>query len=138
MSVLGQAVRSYLAAYSGYSTYLPGGITPDQFTQGVSQQPYAVYQATSRTHQRLLNGAIVATTERVMLTVVAETASARHATRNWIKDAIQASPTKTTVGSQLIDWWRVEDDGQDGNEPYQDGSDESARITSIEIVGTYA
>lgn len=138
MSVLGQAVRSYLAAYSGYSTYLPGGIYPDQGKQGNLNQPYAVYQSSTRTHQRLLSGAIVATTETIQLTVVAETADARQASRNWIKNALQASPTKTTVGSQLIDWWRVEDDGQDSNEPYADGSDESARTTTIEVVGTYA
>ncbi len=138
MSALGQAVRTYLAAYNGYSTYLPGGISPDQSPQGNAGMPYAVYQATTRTDQRLLTGAIAKTTERISLTVVANTRSASAATKSWIKTALQAAPTRVTVGSLLIDWWRVEDDGQDSNEPYADGSDEAARTASIEIVGSYA
>lgn len=138
MSTLGKAVRSYLSAYAGYSTYLHGGIYPDQSAQGNASMPYAVYQSTTRNDQRLLSGAIAKTTERIVVTVVADTRTASAATKSWIKAALQAAPTQVTVGSLLIDWWRVEDDGQDGNEPYADGSDEAARTASIEIVGSYA
>lgn len=138
MSTLGQAIRTYLSGYSGYSTRLPGGISPDQSAQGNTGMPYAVYQASGRSDQRLLNGAIAKTTERVILTIVGDTRGQSALAKSWVKAALQAAPTRVTVGSLLIDWWRVEDDGQDGNEPYADGSDEAARTASIEIVGSYA
>jgi hypothetical protein len=137
MSVLGQAVRTYLTGYAGYSTYLPGGISPDQTGQGNTSQPYAVYQSISRQRQRTTGGAVVATTERVQVTVVGETRSSSQATANWIATAIAASPSRQTIGSLFLHQWRVEDEAST-NEIYQDGSDESARIISIEIVGTYA
>ena len=139
MSALGQAVKTYLEAYSGYATKLPGGIYPDQAPQNPAlEQPFAVYQSTTRSDQRLLSGAIAATTERIQFTVVAETASARQSTRSWVKTALQAAPTRQTVGSLSIAWWRVEDDGQDSNERNEDGTDESARVAAIEIVATYS
>lgn len=137
MSVLGQAVRTYLAAYTGYATYLPGGVSPDQTGQGNTSQPYAVYQSISRQRQRTVTGTVVATTERVQLTVVGETRSSSQATANWIAAAIAATPTRQTVGSLFIHSWIVEEEAST-NEIYQDGSDESARIISIEIIGTYA
>jgi hypothetical protein len=137
MSVLGQAVRTYLTGYAGYSTYLPGGISPDQTGQGNTSQPYAVYQSISRQRQRTTGGAVVATTERVQVTVVGETRGSSQATTNWIATAIAASPSRQTIGSLFLHQWRVEDEAST-NEIYQDGSDESARIISIEIVGTYA
>lgn len=136
MSVLGQAVRTYLAAQTGYSTYLPGGISPDQTGQGNTSQPYAVYQSMSRQRQRLASGVIAATTERVQVTVVAETRSSAQASANWIATKIAATPSRQTVGSLFIHHWRIEDEVS-ANEVYQDGSDESARIISVEIVGTY-
>jgi hypothetical protein len=137
MSVLGQAVRTYLTGYAGYSTYLPGGISPDQTGQGNTSQPYAVYQSASRQRQRTTGGTVVATTERVQVTVVGETRSSSQATANWIATAIAASPSRQTIGSLFVHQWRVEDEAS-ANEVYQDGSDESARIISLEIVGTYA
>jgi len=137
MSVLGQAVRTYLAAYTGYATYLPGGVSPDQTGQGNTSQPYAVYQSVSRQRQRKTDGTIVATTERVQVTVVGETRSGSQATANWIAGAIAATPTRHTVGSLFIHHWRIEDEVST-NEVYQDGSDESARIISVEIIGTYS
>ena len=136
MSVLGQAARTYLAAYTGYATYLPGGVSPDQTGQGNTSQPYAVYQSISRQRQRTTSGAVVATTERVQVTVVGETRSSSQATANWIAAAITATPSRQTVGSLFIHSWRVDEESS-SNEVYQDGSDESARIISIEIVGTY-
>lgn len=136
MSVLGQAVRTYLAAYSGYSTYLPGGISPDQTPQGGSNLPYAVYQSTSRVRQRLLSGTPVATTERIQFSVVGATRSSAQASANWAAAALAAQPSRQTVGGLFIHQWRVEDEAST-NELYADGSDESARIISIEIVGTY-
>lgn len=136
MSVLGQAVRTYLAAYTGYSTYLPGGISPDQTAQGNGSQPYAVYQSTSRNRQRLLTGVPVATTERIQFSVVGATRSSSQATANWVATAIAAQPSRQTVGGLFIHHWRVEEEAST-NELYGDGSDESARIVSIEIVGTY-
>jgi hypothetical protein len=137
MSVLGQAIRTYLTGYAGYSTYLPGGISPDQTGQGNTSQPYAVYQSVSRQRQRTTGGTVVATTERVQVTVVGETRGSSQATANWIATAIAASPSRQTIGSLFLHQWRVEDEAST-NEIYQDGSDESARIISIEIVGTYA
>ena len=137
MSVLGQAVRTYLAAQTGYSTYLPGGISPDQTGQGNTSQPYAVYQSISRQRQRTTDGTVVATTERIQLTLVGETRSTSQASANWIASKIALTPTRQTVGSLFIHTWRVEEEVS-ANEVYQDGSDESARIISIEIVGTYA
>lgn len=136
MSVLGQAVRTYLAAQTGYSTYLPGGISPDQTGQGNTSQPYAVYQSMSRQRQRLTSGVVAATTERVQVTVVGETRSSAQASANWIASRITSTPSRQTVGSLFIHHWRVEDEVS-ANEVYQDGSDESARIISVEIVGTY-
>ncbi len=136
MSVLGQAVRTYLAAQTGYSTYLPGGISPDQTGQGNTSQPYAVYQSMSRQRQRLTSGVVAATTERVQVTVVGETRSSAQASANWIASKITSTPSRQTVGSLFIHHWRV-DDEVSANEVYQDGSDESARIISVEIVGTY-
>lgn len=136
MSVLGQAVRTYLAAQTGYSTYLPGGISPDQTGQGNTSQPYAVYQSMSRQRQRLTSGVVAATTERVQVTVVGETRSSAQASANWIASKITSTPSRQTVGSLFIHHWRVEDEVS-ANEVYQDGSDESARIISVEIVGTY-
>jgi hypothetical protein len=137
MSVLGQAVRTYLAAYTGYATYLPGGVSPDQTGQGNTSQPYAVYQSVSRQRQRKTDGTIVATTERVQVTVVGETRSSSQATANWIATAIAAAPARHSVGSLFIHHWRIEDEVS-ANEVYQDGSDESARIISVEIIGTYS
>ena len=136
MSVLGQAVRTYLAAQTGYSTYLPGGISPDQTGQGNTSQPYAVYQSMSRQRQRLTSGVVAATTERVLVTVVGETRSSAQASANWIASKITSTPSRQTVGSLFIHHWRIEDEVS-ANEVYQDGSDESARIISVEIVGTY-
>jgi|DEB19_MinimDraft_3_1074340.scaffolds.fasta_scaffold19950_3 hypothetical protein len=136
MSVLGQAVRTYLAAQTGYSTYLPGGISPDQTGQGNTSQPYAVYQSMSRQRQRLTSGVVAATTERVQVTVVGETRSSAQASANWIASKITSTPSRQTVGSLFIHHWRIEDEVS-ANEVYQDGSDESARIISVEIVGTY-
>lgn len=136
MSVLGQAVRTYLAAQTGYSTYLPGGISPDQTGQGNTRQPYAVYQSMSRQRQRLTSGVVAATTERVQVTVVGETRSSAQASANWIASKITSTPSRQTVGSLFIHHWRIEDEVS-ANEVYQDGSDESARIISVEIVGTY-
>lgn len=136
MSVLGQAVRTYLSAQTGYSTYLPGGISPDQTGQGNTSQPYAVYQSMSRQRQRLTSGVVAATTERVQVTVVGETRSSAQASANWIASKITSTPSRQTVGSLFIHHWRVEDEVS-ANEVYQDGSDESARIISVEIVGTY-
>lgn len=136
MSVLGQAVRTYLAAQTGYSTYLPGGISPDQTGQGNTSQPYAVYQSISRQRQRLTSGVVAATTERVQVTVVGETRSSAQASANWIASKITSTPSRQTVGSLFIHHWRIEDEVS-ANEVYQDGSDESARIISVEIVGTY-
>ena len=136
MSVLGQAVRTYLAAYANYATYLPGGISPDQTGQGNTSQPYAVYQSVSRQRQRTTGGSVVATTERVQVTVVGETRSSSQATANWIASAIAATPSRQTIGSLFIHQWLIEEEAS-SNELYQDGSDESARIISIEIIGTY-
>lgn len=136
MSVLGQAVRTYLAAYSGYSTYLPGGIAPDQTPQSSPAQTCAVYQSTSRARQRKTDGTVVATTERIQFSVAAATRSAAQASANWVVGAIAAQPSRQTVGGLFIHHWRVEDEAS-SNELYGDGSDESARIVSIEIVGTY-
>lgn len=137
MSVLGQAVRTYLAAYSGYSTNLPGGIAPDQTPQANSASVSAVYQSTSRVRQRKTDGTVVATTERIQFSVVGPTRSAAQATANWVADAIAAQPSRQTVGGLFIHHWRVEDEAS-SNEIYGDGQDESARIVSIEIVGTYS
>jgi hypothetical protein len=137
MSVLGQAVRTYLAGRTGYSTYLPGGISPDQTGQGNTSQPYAVYQSISRQRQRTIDGTVMATTERVQVTVVGETRATAQATANWIASNIAATPSRQTVGSLFLHSWRVEDEAS-ANEVYQDGSDESARIISLEITGTYA
>lgn len=136
MSVLGQAVRTYLAAQTGYSTYLPGGISPDQTGQGNTSQPYAVYQSISRQRQRLTSGVVAATTERVQVTVVGETRSSAQASANWIASKITLTTGRQTVSGLFIHHWRIEDEVS-ANEVYQDGSDESARIISVEIVGTY-
>jgi len=137
VSVLGQAVRTYLAAYSGYSTYLPGGIAPDQTPQATPATTCAVYQSTSRVRQRKTDGAVVATTERIQFTVVGATRSAAQSSANWVADAIAAQPSRHTVGGLAIQHWRVEDEAS-SNEQLADGSDESARLVSIEIVGTYS
>ena len=104
--------------------------------QGNTSQPYAVYQSMSRQRQRLTSGVVAATAERVQVTVVGETRSSAQASANWIASKITSTPSRQTVGSLFIHHWRIEDEVS-ANEVYQDGSDESARIISVEIVGTY-
>lgn len=141
MSALSAATQNYLEAYTGYSTALPGEIFPDQAPQQSEENPtalpYAVSQSQSIAKQKTLAGVVVNITERVQISVVAETRADAETARDWIAAAIEANPGPLTVGSLRIHGWYV-DDEVENNQPYEDGSDESARIVSIDIVGSYA
>lgn len=136
MSVLGQAVRSYLSGVAGYAAALPGGIAPDQAAQGTESKPFAVYQSVGRVRSRTVTGTVVCTMERIQISVVGDTRAAAQSSANWIASAIASNPGRKTVGSLFIHAWQVDDESST-NEPYADGSDESARIITIEISGTY-
>lgn len=137
MSVLGQAVRTYLSAATGYAAALPGGIAPDQAAQATESKPFAVYQSVGRVRSRTVTGTVVSTMERIQLSVVGETRASAQTSANWIANKIAAEPGRKTVGSLFIHCWQVDDESST-NEPYADGSDESARIITLEISGTYS
>ena len=54
----------------------------------------------------------------------------------WIAAQIEATPGRHTVSSTTIHHWRIEE-AQDQSELGGDGTDELARLTTIDIVGTY-
>lgn len=135
MSILAKAVRDFLTAQTGFSTQLPGGLTPETSPQGGSE-PYATYQGTTVTRNQLLDGTIIYAVERVQITVVAPTRSAAQAVKAWIINLIETHPGPQSVGSVLVSQWRV-DDEQDQAEWYSDGSDDPARPTIFDIVGTF-
>lgn len=135
MSQLGKAVRDFLAARTGFSTYFPGGIHPD--TNPVGQiMPYAVFNGITRTRLFGLEGATKSAQERVQFTVVAMTRAAAQASGQWMADQIRATPSRQTVGDLVIFQWRVEDETTSA-EIFGDGSDEAARTHEVDVVGSY-
>ena len=136
MSQLGQAIRTYLTGYTGYAASLPGGISPDQAPQANTAQPYAVYQSGSRNRQVTTSGLVAGTTESVQLTVIATTRVQAQTSAQWVSEAIRAVPGRQTIGTLAVQQWRV-DNEQAQNEIYADGSDESARMITLEITGSY-
>ena len=135
MSALGKLLRTYLVGRSNYATTVPGGISPENAPVG-SSLPYVVYQGISTQRQMLLAGTPAVITERVTLTAVAETRSDALGVLVWIAAQIEATPGRHTVSSTPIHHWRIEE-AQDQSELGGDGTDELARLTTIDIVGTY-
>lgn len=135
MSALGKLLRTYLVGRTNYSTTVPGGISPENAPVG-SSLPYVVYQGISTQRQMQLSGTPVAITERVTLTAVAETRSAAQGVLTWLAAQIEATPGRQTVSGTIIHHWRVEE-AQDQSELGGDGTDELARLTTIDVVGTY-
>lgn len=135
MSLLGKLLRSHLVAQSGYASALPGGISPES-APAANSSPYAVYQGVSRHRELLLSGAPATHTERVQFMVVAETRALAQNAADWIVAAVEAAPSRLTVSGTVILSMRV-DDENDQAEFGADGTDELARVTSVDIVGTY-
>ena len=134
MSLLGKVVRDYLSGLTGYSTYLPGGIHPEQAPQG-SSLPFAVTTGNSRSRQMHMDGTPAVSTEVIEMTIVAMTRSAAQTSADWIKTQLQASPARQTIGSTVVHYWRIENES-DESQAFADGSDELARLTTLTIVGT--
>jgi hypothetical protein len=84
----------------------------------------------------LLRGIPAVITERVTLTAVAETRSGAQGVLVWIAEQIEATPGRHTVSGVTIHHWRIEE-AQDQSELGGDGTDELARLTTIDVVGTY-
>ena len=101
-----------------------------------SEAPYVVYQGVSRTRELLLAGTPATYTERVQFMIVAETRLAAQTVADWIVAAIQAAPSRLVVSGTTIHSLRV-DDENDQAEFAADGTDELARITTVDVVGTY-
>lgn len=135
MSALGKLLRTYLVGRSNYATTIPGGISPENAPEG-SSLPYVVYQGISTQRQMLLAGTPAVITERVTLTAVANTRSTAQDVLVWIAAQIEATSGRHTVSSTTIHHWRIEE-AQDQSELGGDGTDELARLTTIDIVGTY-
>jgi hypothetical protein len=135
MSALGKLLRTYLVARSNYATTIPGGISPENAPVG-SSLPYVVYQGISTQRQMLLRGTPAVITERVTLTAVAETRSGAQGVLVWIAAQIEATPGRQTVDGTTVHHWRIEE-AQDQSELGGDGTDELARLTTIDVVGTY-
>lgn len=135
MSALGKLLRTYLVGRTDYATTVPGGISPENAPVG-SSLPYVVYQGISTQRQMLLAGTPAVITERVTLTAVAETRSDAQGVLVWIAAQIEATPGRHTVSGTTIHHWRIEE-AQDQSELGGDGTDELARLTTIDIVGTY-
>jgi hypothetical protein len=83
-----------------------------------------------------LRGTPAVITERVTLTAVAETRSGAQGVLVWIAEQIEATPGRHTVSGVTIHHWRIEE-AQDQSELGGDGTDELARLTTIDVVGTY-
>ena len=79
---------------------------------------------------------MVGTTESVQLTVIATTRVQAQTSAQWVAEAIRAVPGRQTIGTLAVQQWRV-DNEQAQNEIYADGSDESARMITLEITGSY-
>lgn len=135
MSALGKGLRDFLVGRAGYSTYLSGGLHPDNNPTGKTM-PFASYQQISRTRETTLAGVTVATTERVQVDVVAMTRAQAQATAQWIADQVKATPSRQTVGSLVIFQWRIEDE-TGASEYMGDASDESVRTVQVDLIGTY-
>ena len=135
MSLLGKLLRTHLVAQTGYAATIPGGIAPESSPVG-SEAPYVVYQGVSRTRELLLTGIPATYTERVQFMIVAETRLAAQTVADWIVAAIQAAPSRLVVSGTTIHSLRV-DDENDQAEFAADGTDELARITTVDVVGTY-
>jgi hypothetical protein len=135
MSALGKLLRTYLVGRTDYGTTIPGGISPENAPVG-SSLPYVVYQGISTQRQMLLRGTPAVITERVTLTAVAETRSDAQGVLVWIAEQIEATSGRHTVSGVTIHHWRIEE-AQDQSELGGDGTDELARLTTIDVVGTY-
>ena len=70
------------------------------------------------------------------LTVIATTRVQAQTSAQWVAEAIRAVPGRQTIGTLAVQQWRV-DNEQAQNEIYADGSDESARMITLEITGSY-
>lgn len=136
MSILAKLLRDRLTPLTGYATNLPGGIHPDASPQG-NEGTHAVTQGVSREPWRSLAGAVVCTTERVQVVVVGDSTRAEaEAGAQWIRDAVEAIPPKTTVSGRLIHWLHCEE-SQDDSAPYEGGSPEYTRAVIFDVIGTY-
>ena len=135
MSALGKLLRTYLVDRTDYGTTIPGGISPENAPVG-SSLPYVVYQGISTQRQMLLSGIPAVITERVTLTAVSDTRLSAQGVLVWIAEQIEATPGRHTVSGVTIHHWRIEE-AQDQSELGGDGTDELARLTTIDVVGTY-
>lgn len=135
MSLLGKLLRTHLAAQAGYAATIPGGISPESAPVD-NPLPYVVYQGISRTRELYLAGTPATYTERVQFMIVAETRLQTQTVVDWIVSAVQASPSRLVVSGTTIHSVRV-DDENDQAEFAADGTDELARITTVDVVGTY-
>jgi len=135
MSLLGKLLRTHLVAQAGYAAMIPGGISPESAPEG-NVAPYVVYQGVTRSRELYLAGTPATYTERVQFMIVAETRSAAQTVVDWIVAAIQASPSRLVVSGTTIHSLRV-DDENDQAEFSADGTDELARVTTVDVVGTY-
>jgi hypothetical protein len=84
----------------------------------------------------LLSGIPAVITERVTLTAISDTRSSAQDVLVWIAAQIEATPGRQTVSGTTIHHWRIEE-AQDQSELGGDGTDELARLTTIDVVGTY-
>lgn len=135
MSALGKIVYTVLSGQSGYASTLPGGLTPETNPQG-NAVPYATYQGLTRQRIQNLDGSIAYTIEAIAINVVGITRAATQAAADWIATAIKASPGPQTVGSYYVSQLRIDDEG-DQAESFADGSDDPARATTLNLIGTY-
>lgn len=135
MSLLGKLLRTHLVAQAEYAETIPGGISPESAPVG-NVAPYVVYQGVTRTRELFLAGTPATYTERVQFMIVSETRSSAQVVADWIVAAIQAAPSRLVVSGTTIHSLRV-DDENDQAEFAADGTDELARVTTVDVVGTY-
>lgn len=139
MSQLANALRKWAEVQTGFAGQFPGGIFPDKAPRGTTQGrlTYGVTRGVSRNPIAGLSGGPLARSERVQVEITGATRAAAETSRNWLADLIGQSPSMVTAGGLLVRQWRVEDDGTEGDEDRDDGSDENLRTVTLDIVAQF-
>ena len=135
MSVLGKLLYTHISGQAAYSTYLPGGMAPEvQAQQSVA--PHATYQGLDRAREKLLDGSISISTERIEISITAATRAASASSAAWVAARIKAISPRSVIDGVTIHSLTIEDQ-QDVMEVYGDAGTAPARVTVIEVTGTY-
>jgi len=130
---LGTALRGYLVGLPDFAANFPGNMQPDVAAPEIPM-PYIVYAISNSEPSGGLDGTIDCFFENLTLSVFAPTKDQAESLTKWLYD--QLGPSTWIGTTPRVLYWR-RGARTDAAEIELEGSDDSVRVSSLNVVGAY-